>query len=240
MTLTNGNAYTAAVVLRNVEEASVAVGLGSRARVAIIGCTGSVGVAASNLISQAGFDLILVGRSADRVHHQFKNLTGRAIMTGDLGSVHEADIIVLLTNDPAAELKPDHVKSRALVIDCAQPSNIPKSARESFLLRDIVVTQGALVRIPEYACSYDLDLPAHTDTFACLAEAYLFARSGIRENSVGKPSAERALRLERLARTLGVGPRPLIPDVEACRKTDIYKPSQSSKDLFCADRCSPQ
>jgi len=240
MTLTNGNAYTAVVVLRNVEEASVAVGLGSRARVAVIGCTGSVGVAASNLISQAGFDLILVGRSADRVHHQFKNLAGRAIMTGDLGSVREADIIVLLTNDPSAELKPDLVKGGTVVIDCAQPSNIPKSARPSFLLRDIVVTQGALVRIPEYSCSYDLDLPAHTDTFACLAEAYLFARSGIRENSVGKPAADQALSLERLASTLGVSPRPLTPDVDALRKTNIYQHSESSKDQIFADGCSPQ
>jgi predicted amino acid dehydrogenase len=240
MTLTNGNAYTAVVVLRNVEEASVAVGLGSRARIAIIGCTGSVGVAASTLISQAGFELILVGRSATRVHHEFKNLKGRAIMTGDLGSVRKADIVVLLTNDPAAELKPDHLKDSAVVIDCAQPSNIPKSARESFVLRDIAVTQGGLVRIPEYACSYDLDLPDKSYTFACLAEAYLLARSGIRENSVGKPSASQALEIERLARTLGVGPRPLTPDIDACRNMVIRERSESAQDLFLAEGCSLQ
>jgi hypothetical protein len=66
-----------------------------------------------------------------------------------------------------------------------------------------------LVRIPRYACSQEFFLPDPRDTFACLAETYLFAREGLREHSVGTPSIELAHRLERAARKHGVTPRPL-------------------------------
>src|SRR5215218_2369297 len=62
-TLTNGNAFTAIVIRRNVVEAAAALGLGTDARVAVIGCTGSVGELASRLLAEAGFGLTLIGRS---------------------------------------------------------------------------------------------------------------------------------------------------------------------------------
>jgi len=65
VTLTNANAYTAAVVRRNVEEAAAAGGLGPRARVALVGCTGSVGVPGDKSISHRAlmFGALAVGRT---------------------------------------------------------------------------------------------------------------------------------------------------------------------------------
>ena len=65
--LTNTNAYTAVLVQANVHEAAADLGLGSGARVAVIGCTGSVGVPASRLLADDGFPLVLVGRTVERV-----------------------------------------------------------------------------------------------------------------------------------------------------------------------------
>jgi fatty aldehyde-generating acyl-ACP reductase len=71
------------------------------------------------------------------------------------------------------------------------------------------VVEGGLVHIPGYTCTYDFGLPDPRDTIAYLAETYLFAREGIRKHSVGRPSAEPACRLERVAQRHGVSPRPL-------------------------------
>ncbi|MDQ3802436.1 MAG: hypothetical protein M3416_01050 [Acidobacteriota bacterium] len=216
VTLTNGNGYTAAVVRRNVVEASEILGLGWRARVAVVGCTGSVGVAASHLLAQSGFELTLVGRSARRAQHHLGDIAPRAKFAGELAALREADIIVLLTSDPSAGLMPHHVKPEAVVIDCAQPANIEGANLEEFRRRQITVVEGGIVRIPGYSSTLDLGVSDCTDTFACLAETYLFAREGIREHSVGRPTAEFALRMERIAARHGVSARPLGVPQSSC------------------------
>jgi fatty aldehyde-generating acyl-ACP reductase len=209
VTLTNGNAYTAAVVRHNVAEASAALALDRHARVAVVGATGSVGVPASHLLAEAGFDLILVGRSAKRARHRLGNLADQSVFAGDLDAVRGADVVVLLTSDPSARLAPDQVRAGSVVIDCAQPSNVAASAYDEFRRRRVAVVEGGIVRIPQYTCTLDIGLSDPRNTFACLAETYLFAREGIREHSVGRPSAELAHRLERAAQRHGVIPQPL-------------------------------
>lgn len=226
VTLTNGNAYTAVVVRQNVIEASRNLGLDRRAKVAVVGCTGSVGVPASHLLAEAGFDLTLVGRSARKVKHLLGCLASQAVFAGDLETISEADIVVVLTNDPSAQLTPAHVRTGAVIIDCAQPKNIKDSALEQFRQRNILVCEGGIVRIPCYSTSTDILGLDREDTFACLAETYLFAREGIREHSVGRPTPEFALRLERIAQRHGVIPRPLNID-QAFRQT----PAGSSRSI---------
>ncbi|MGH8972255.1 MAG: hypothetical protein ACRD0C_03530 [Acidimicrobiia bacterium] len=209
VTLTNANAYTAAVVRRNVEEAATVRGLGPRARVAVVGCTGSVGVAASRLLAGDGYDLVLVGRTEERVRSRLPELAGRARVAAGLDSVADSDVVVLLTADPSALLQPGHVSAQTVVIDVAQPGNVDPAAYGDFRLRGAVVVEGGLVRIPGYRCTVDMGMPGPEDTAACVAESYLFAREGIREHSVGWPAPELAERLERVARRRGIHPRPL-------------------------------
>jgi fatty aldehyde-generating acyl-ACP reductase len=209
VTLTNGNAYTAAVIQRNVVEANDMLALRQKACVAVVGCTGSVGTPATYLLAEAGFSLILVGRNAKRVRHEFGILAGRAVFTDDLNTVHNADIVVMLTNDASARLAPKHVRAGSIVIDCAQPASVAVSAYEEFRSKRVTVVEGGIVRIPGYACTFDFGLPSPVDTFACLAETYLFAKEGIREHSVGRPLPELARRLERIAQRHGIFPRSL-------------------------------
>jgi predicted amino acid dehydrogenase len=207
VTITNGNAYTAEVVRLNVVEASELLGLGSQARVAVIGCTGSVGVPASQLLAEEGFRLTLIGRNVQRVRQHLGCLTGRAAISDDIAAAKAADVTVLLTSDPSARLSPDHVRPDSIVIDFAQPPNVVD--RDAFSQRGIDVVHGGLVQIPEYSCALDLGTPSRVDTFACLAETYLFARDGIREHSVGRPSIELARKLARAAKRHGIVPSPL-------------------------------
>lgn len=205
VTVTNGNAYTAAVVARNVAEAAG----GSPARVAVVGCTGSVGVAASRLLSDAGHDLVLVGRSPERVRARLGDLLGRSAAVGDAGSLRAADVVVLLTSDDSARLAPAQVSPGAVVIDFAHPANVARDRVAAFEARGVTVAEGGIVRIPGFAATVDFGMPGPGDTAACLAETWLFARRGLREHSLGHPTAEAARRYDDACTRLGVAARPL-------------------------------
>jgi fatty aldehyde-generating acyl-ACP reductase len=209
VTLTNTNAYTAVLVQANVHEAAATLGLGPEAQVAVIGCTGSVGVPASRLLADDGFRLVLIGRTAERVRRHLGDLEGRARISAGLDGALGSDVVVLLTSDESARLTPDHVSPGAFVIDFAQPANVTPAAIDAFERRGVTVVEGGIVRVPDYWCSVDLGLADRADTTACVAEAYLFAREGIQAHSVGRPTTELARRLERAAVRHGVRPQPL-------------------------------
>ena len=207
VTITTGNAYTAVVAYRNVMEAIGALGSSGPVRVAVVGCTGSVGVATARLLDREGLDLILIGRSEQRVHRELPELAPKSIVSDSRQDVAGAHIVVLLTGDPTARIEPDVPRPGSIVLDLAHPFNIPTRRFGEFLARDIRVAQGGLVDIPGYSSTAQLRLPDGRCTLACLAETYLFAREGIREHSVGQASVELAIELEDIADRYGVGPR---------------------------------
>ncbi len=209
VTLTTGNALTAAIARANVAEAAAATGLGDAATVAVVGCHGSVGTAASRLLASSGADLLLIGRTVSRVERELPDLVTSARVSADLRDLRYADIVLLLTGDPSAKLVPDLVRPGAVVIDLAHPVNIPPAKYQSFKDRGVTVVQGGLVEIPGYDCTVDFRLPSRRAALACLAETYLFAREGIREHSVGPASAELAAELASLAPGYGIRPWPL-------------------------------
>jgi predicted amino acid dehydrogenase len=209
VTVTNGNALTAAVVCQNVLEAVRFVAGGRRPRIAVVGCTGSVGVAATHLLARLDFDLILVGRAVERVRDVLGEVGRRSVFRDNLACLVDADVTVLLTNDPAAVLTSDRVRAGSIVIDFAQPANVPKAAVPEFSARGVAVVEGGRVRIPGYSCSFDLGIGNRRDTLACLAETYLFAREGIRRHSLGRPSPEFALEMQAAAERRGILVPPL-------------------------------
>jgi fatty aldehyde-generating acyl-ACP reductase len=209
VTLTTGNAFTAAIASGNVTEAAEAIGLPGTATVAVVGCHGSVGTAASRLLAATGLDLILVGRTIHQVERQLPDLLPRARVSGDLQDLAHANIVLLLTSDPSALLTPDLLRAGSVVIDLAHPVNIPQARYRDFLARDIIVVQGGLVQIPRYHSTTDFRLPSRSAALACLAETYLFAREGIREHSVGPATTELAAQLAAMAVRHGIRPWPL-------------------------------
>lgn len=209
MTLTTGNAYTAAVATHNVVEAAEFLGLGDRAVIAVVGATGSVGVATSRLLARQGFPLILIGRTPIRVHKELADLTPTCAVGADVSAVANADIVMLVTGDPTARLTPDLPRPGSILIDLAHPMNIDRESYPRFLERDIRVVQGGFVSIPGYRSTTDLRLPDRDCVLACLAETYLFAKEGITRHSVGQASVEFALEMETIAARHDVRPRRL-------------------------------
>jgi len=209
LTLTTGNAYTAAVARANVVEAVTALSVSRVARVAILGATGSVGVPASHLLVQAGLDVTLIGRTLSRLRASLGDLGRDARFSDTLADLRGVDIVLALTSSSSARLSADLLSPGSMVIDVAQPANVPESDYGAFRARQVRVVAGGLVRIPRYGSTYDFSLADPTTTFACLAETYLMAREGIREHSVGPIATETALRMERIAQRHGVRPATL-------------------------------
>ncbi|WP_344387407.1 hypothetical protein [Streptomyces vastus] len=209
VTITTGNAYTAAVSRHNVVEAVEALDLRRQARVAVLGATGSVGVPASHLLVQEGFDVTLIGRTEGRLKVTVGDLAPVARLTTGLGHLREADVVLVLTSDKTSLVRPEHVSDGAVIIDVAQPVNIPRSSHDLFEAKGVCVVEGGLVRIPGYRSTYDLAITDPYSTFACLGETYLLSRDGAREHSVGPIEPSTSLRMERIAAWHGVRPAPL-------------------------------
>ena len=210
VTLTNGNAYTAAVLKHSVLEAASAMALDRPARVAVIGCTGSVGTTVSRLLAHAGLHLILIGRTVKKLEHLFSDMRPTARFSDALVDASAADIVLVLTGAPSARLDLQRLSPRTVVIDAAEPANVSQEDVQRWS-DHVTVVRGGLVRIPDYYCTYDLGLENAAETFACLAETYLFSREGIREHSVGTPTTALAERLERVAARRGVHPSFALP-----------------------------
>lgn len=209
VTLTTGNAFTAAVARRNVVEASEAMELGTDAVVAVVGCTGSVGVATCRLLDLLGHRLVLIGRSATRVRKELSDLAIKATVSGSIVDAAGADIIVLVTGDPTARIPAELPKPGSVVIDLAHPVNILPEEYPAFARRGIQVVQGGLVHIPGYHCALEMRLPDDRSALACLTETYLFAKAGITEHAVGQATVPMALELEEIAARYGIRARPL-------------------------------
>jgi predicted amino acid dehydrogenase len=208
-TVTNGNAYTAAVLRANVVEASEALGLDRPARVAVIGCTGSVGSAVCRLLAQSRFELLLVGRQIAKIDRVLGDLAAAFPVSDNVADVVGADVVLALTSSPSARLKRAWLRDGAIVIDAAEPGNVGEADARAWdpLVR---VCRGGRVLVPDYHCTYDFRLEGPQETFACLAETYLFAREGLRQHSVGLPDPKSCEHLERVAERHGVRPRPLF------------------------------
>jgi fatty aldehyde-generating acyl-ACP reductase len=207
--VTNGNALTAAIVRRNVVDAacSLAGTKPESARIAIVGCTGSVGSAVTRLLADAGYRLILIGRNRLRVEREFSDLV-QCEFSGSIDDIQKAHIILLLTSDPSALITADQPPAGSAIIDCAQPPNIDPREYPNFAKRNIAVFEGGIVRINDYSSTDDFGFSDPHETFACLAETYILARSGNRQHYVGRCSSEDACHMERLATRYAVQARP--------------------------------
>jgi fatty aldehyde-generating acyl-ACP reductase len=210
VTITNGNAYTASILRRNVLDAVTHLALDRRPCVAVIGCTGSVGAVLSRLLANAGVNLVLIGRKKAKVAQVLGDLSS-ATLSEDINDAVVADVVVVLTSAPSARVTPRSMRPGAVIIDAAEPANISDEDARAWSAHATVV-RGARVRIPSYHCSYDFGLADAKETFACLAETYLCARDGIRQHSVGTPDPAFAERLDRTGVRNGVQPALAFPD----------------------------
>jgi fatty aldehyde-generating acyl-ACP reductase len=105
ITVTNGNALTAAVARRNVRAAVDALKPRRPACVAVIGATGPVGMPASTLLAQDGYELLLVGPGLRRTTSLLGALADGARLSGDIADVAGSVVVVVVTSSETARVR---------------------------------------------------------------------------------------------------------------------------------------
>jgi predicted amino acid dehydrogenase len=216
--LTNGNAYTAAMMFQAVERLVRASPRGADTEVAVVGASGSVGSCVVQLMarSRTAARVTLVARNAGPLTKVAAE--ARAVAPDVDFQVHtrmdvvrRADVVVLLTASADNLLRSEHLKEGARVLDGTQPRNsVPELCYER---PDITVVDGGWVSIPgmEITNSTGTDWP-HGCAFACLTETVLLALAGQREHfCIGNATVsqvDHTVALARRFRSLGFGMAP--------------------------------
>ena len=181
VSITTGHAYTGYNVTQNLFKLmEIFDSKPERVKVAIVGAAGSIGSISAQILARAGYtDLLLVDleRKKHLIHELMKeihtlNPTVSVRISHHIGDVKESDFIIAATNAPEALIKSDDLKSGAVVIDDAQPSDVHKDV----LMRgDVLAIEAGVVHTPGIKSMFSLGLKSQFDNFCCMAEVLILA-----------------------------------------------------------------
>lgn len=204
--VTNGNAFTAAIVEDQIRMLLPHVGPRSgRPHLAIVGASGSVGSAVTRLLARdpGGARLTLIARTAPRVGALAASIADEVevAVAHSIDAVHDADLVVLLTASADTLLGPDHLGHGAVVLDATQPRNT--SPGLAVARPDVLVVDGGIVSVPSLRLiGADIGLPDGR-SYACFAETAILALTGHAGHfSLGNPTLEQVDAIRERARSL--------------------------------------
>jgi predicted amino acid dehydrogenase len=201
--VTNGNAFTAAVVAEQLRDLlDGALDPSRPRRVAVVGATGSVGTTLVRLIARDGIvdELLLVARGRPRLDRLAAEVAHRVpvTVTTDVRQARSSHVVVLLTASADALLAPEHLAEGALVLDATQPRNTSADLPER--RPDVTVVDGGVVAVPGMRLrGGEIGLPEGR-AYACFAETMLLGLSGHTGHfSLGVPTLEQVDHVRGLA-----------------------------------------
>jgi predicted amino acid dehydrogenase len=152
---------------------------------AIVGASGTVGLAMAEMLAPLVRKLILVGQreirvSQARAQAEAAGASEVRVWT-EIGALEEADIVVTATSAHRPVVGPEALKERALVCDVALPPDVAPAVREE--RPDVTVISGAMVEMPGTVdLGFDLGYP-EGQVRAGLAEAMVLALEGRYEST---------------------------------------------------------
>jgi fatty aldehyde-generating acyl-ACP reductase len=206
--VTTGHSFTVATALEAAEAGARCKGVQlASSTAAVVGATGSIGRACTELLAPMVSGLILVGRSESRlaqIQAQVEATEACRVRVSTLvGDVREADLVISATSAARPIIWPEHLKQGAIVCDMALPPDI--SPRVAQGRGDVLVIGGGVVDVPgEVDFGFDFGL-APGRAYACLAETMVLALDGRYESySLGKRvRVEQVHEIAQLARKHG-------------------------------------
>jgi predicted amino acid dehydrogenase len=183
--ITSGHAYTVAVICEMVEQVSKQIGVDLEdLTVAVVGAAGYIGVPCSRILSKKKVGhLILVDRitkvgKLEKLHKEIAD--GKPIsLSTNLTRLRDADVVVVVTNSLDILIKPEHLKSGAVVLDDSQPRN---TSMELMDQRPDVLILDVVANAPGVNAHFSFDFPYPDDVFTCLGETLILATRGWKNN----------------------------------------------------------
>ena len=177
--VTTGNSYTVATAIEGTKKAAEMMGIDlKKAKVTIVGATGSIGAVCAQLMAQEVRDLNLVARDHVKLEKLAKKLIyeyGLAVnITSDLKKVlPQSDVVISVTGAAEAVIQPEDLKPGAIVCDVARPRDVSKQVAR--LRDDVLVIEGGVVEVPgDVNFNLDFGFPEKT-CYACMAETMILA-----------------------------------------------------------------
>lgn len=179
--VTTGHAYTAYNVTKNIFELCKMFGLDKeKITIAVVGAAGSIGSTSALVLARAGYqNLLLV--DIERKKHFFESLEKKliklnpqinVIFSHQIKDVIIADVLITATNAPEALVSAHDLKTGAIIVDDAQPSDV---AEDVFERKDVLVVSAGAVYTPNIRSHFDFGLANKFDNFCCLAELLILA-----------------------------------------------------------------
>ncbi len=180
----HGDALTAAITIEAVEKIAKIKEIDlAKASIGIVGAYGTIGEAVSRILVPICDKAILVGRNMEG----FKKLkdavsSNYCLMTNDLTTVKEADIIITATNHPSALLSSSHLKQGVVIVDVSTPPNVSKTVTNE--RPDILRIDGGLVSNAGINLGFQIGPPKGA-MYACVAEVIMQALENEQKSYVG-------------------------------------------------------
>lgn len=188
--VTTGRLYTSKVVTDTADKARRELSIPLEDTiVAIVGAAGSIGAASAQLLQRKGYkNFIFV--DIEKKNEQLEDLkillenlgNGEQDIeiTHDIERIYRADIVIAVTNRPETLIKSEHLKSGAVVVDDAQPSDVDSQILEE--RDDVLILEGGVAHHDEIDAHFNFGLKHKTDMFSCLAEAIILAAIEYQDN----------------------------------------------------------
>jgi fatty aldehyde-generating acyl-ACP reductase len=205
---TTGNTYTVAATVRAIFDAAEKSGLQlDRSTAAVVGATGSIGSACARILAPRVAELILVGRTEERVAEIRGELlasgAGHVVGTCAMDALRNARLVIAASSARKPIIDSGHLSPGVIVCDVSRPFNVSEAVR--FGRPDVQVINGGTIGVPgPVQFGFDFGMPPAT-AFACMAETMILALEGRYENySLGRNiSLEKVEEIDRLAEKHG-------------------------------------
>jgi predicted amino acid dehydrogenase len=208
--VTTGNSYTVATAIEASVDGARRMNIDlSKARVAIVGATGSIGRTCAQILAPQAASISLIGRDLEKlgaVRDQFASeiQVRTEIFDSVSAGLKDADIVITVTSAVDVVIQPKDLKSGSVVCDVARPRDV--SDRVAKERDDVLVIEGGVVAVPgeNVEFNFNFGFPPKM-AYACMSETIMLALEGQYESfTLGKTvSVEQVKRTQELAEKHG-------------------------------------
>src|SRR3989344_7725 len=183
----------------------------SNAKIAIVGAAGSIGSGCAEILADWGINSLLLidlerkldvlAKNIDKIHNRISNEKISITISHKISDVKSADIIIAATSAPEAVIAESDLKSGAIIINDAQPSDV---SLEIYARDDVLVIEGGVIRTPGITVGFNLGLAEREDNFCCLGETLILSHDGFNFRQAGDSFDHNYLeKLSRVSEKLG-------------------------------------
>jgi fatty aldehyde-generating acyl-ACP reductase len=204
VSITTGNAYTAFITIKSIEQLAQIRGVDLRnVTIAILGASGSVGGAVSRHFGKMGCNLILIARNINKLNRLKDDIVSnggipeRVLTSNNINDLKKAKVIIVTTSSSQVLIKPEHCATNAIIYDDTQPRNTSEEIKH--IRKDVLVIDGGIVATPNLCTGKaKIGLPPKR-AYACFSESLILAKHDCRENFVGNVTLDQVSKVAEIA-----------------------------------------